>query len=421
LVLTMLFKRVVIFRLISTGLSLSVRSSHHKPDVPFDVAITSWLDQESIPWKPSSILFPSQHNVLEIGSSRPFLLHTIPSPVQTITNDSMPPWLCQHMTTAAAPWHDIVHLHQDIWDSKTDIVQSRLKVKSGMITNRIFARKTSVHRIPNDVARAFFLQNHLWGATKAKFIYGLFVTTTNNMNNTRGDTTNDETTLVAAASFSSGRIIYRNGVPHCSHEFLRFCTLQNTTIVGGLSKLLQAFIREQSPDDIVTQIDRNWGDGSSWCKLGFTSVSRMPPLLMGIGLEDGVRRHLIGAGIKSPTNTETMSSSTRIGLPLETLDVLSQLGSAAPETVLDCLRAQGFLPIYDSGVERLCMLVPNTPAAQTLQQTYGNSFTIDDLTRRVWEESVPKCPTEYYSTNPGIMVLLNHAKEVHAEDQVGVV
>ena len=320
----------------------------------------------------------------------------------------MPPNLCQDMTDSSSTL-DVVHLHQDIWQTKTSIVTSRLAVKAGQERRRIFARKTTMLRIPNDVSRQFFGDHHLWGATKAKYIYGLLV--------------NDATELVAAASFSSGRSIVRDGIPCQSHELLRFCTQRDTTVVGGLSKLIQAFVREQQPDDIVTLIDRDWGDGSGWYKLGFSRVAVMPPLVMAIGLEDGSRRHLVGAGIAIASTKETECNSksndakllARLGLPMHVCDGLAQVSDA--KTALEYLSSTGFIPIYDSGVERLCMLVPGSTAAQALLDKYGIQQLDDFMVRHVWDASVPKYPSEYYSPNDGIQLLLNHARGVEASSR----
>jgi hypothetical protein len=321
---------------------------------------------------------------------------------------------------------EIVHLHQDIWQSQTSIVQSRLRVKAGkknidIINNnnnqRLFARKTTVERITGDVARDFFTQHHLWGATKAKYIYGLFHPT---------DSSDEYSTrqLVAAASFSAHRTVLRDSIPFQSYELLRFCTRQDTTIVGGLSKLIQAFIRDQQPDDIVTQIDRDWGSGKSWCnKLGFTSVQVMPPLVMAIGKEDGVRRHMVGAGIRyqamlqsqdAENGNKTLASGAnlRVGLPLQVLQELEQLRSdSTPIVAINCLEHHGFYPVYDAGVERLCMIVPESTAMQTIRQRLKGDELLhpdntDDLTEYLWGNSLPRFPMAHYSDNPGIMALL---------------
>ena len=48
-------------------------------------------------------------------------------------------------------------------------------------------------------------------------------------------------------------------------------------MVGGISKLLSAFAREAGPDEIVTVIDRDWGEGGGWATLGFRPLRRLPP------------------------------------------------------------------------------------------------------------------------------------------------
>ena len=89
---------------------------------------------------------------------------------------------------------------------------------------------------------------------------------------------------MAVASFGPRRRVVRAGKQHSSHELIRFCTLVNGQVVGGLSKLVTHFVREHKADDVVTVIDRDWGAaGSGWHRLGFDTVHVMPSLVMAVG------------------------------------------------------------------------------------------------------------------------------------------
>jgi hypothetical protein len=57
----------------------------------------------------------------------------------------------------------------------------------------------------------------------------------------RGGGTGD---LVAVASFWSGRTISWVDRPFRSFKLLRFCTVKDATVVGGLTKLISAFVRD---------------------------------------------------------------------------------------------------------------------------------------------------------------------------------
>jgi hypothetical protein len=83
--------------------------------------------------------------------------------------------------------------------------------------------------------------------------------------------------LVAVATFSNARIFEQDGAPFRSHELIRFASLAGTNVVGALDKLLNAFIREKSPDDIMTYADLEWSDGRSYRRLGFEKRGNIPP------------------------------------------------------------------------------------------------------------------------------------------------
>jgi len=51
-------------------------------------------------------------------------------------------------------------------------------------------------------------------------------------------------------------------------ELMRFCSLKNTVVIGGFSKLLKHF----NQDSIVTYADRTYSDGSVYEKNGFRKI-----------------------------------------------------------------------------------------------------------------------------------------------------
>lgn len=154
---------------------------------------------------------------------------------------------------------DIV-VHEDIWLSKTEVVKSRIKSILGL-NERVFARKTKTRLLSKKECHDFYSIHHLNMPLTGAYNYGLFL--------------NNE--LLSAISFSRPCPIHRNGMYFKkSHVLLRFCTKINTNIIGGLSKLIQHFIKEQKPDDLMTHIDIEWSDGSGFKKLGFTAFERTP-------------------------------------------------------------------------------------------------------------------------------------------------
>ena len=154
----------------------------------------------------------------------------------------------------------LVHLWQDSWESRQEIVRSRIAALSGSGV-RIHARQTEVRRIAKDEMRGFFAANHLQGAVNARYSYGLY---------SGGQ-------LVAAASFSAGRNVMRGGIANRSFELLRYASLMHHRVVGGLGKLIARFIEEVNPDDIMTYADLDWASGKGYQSLGFEQIAVTPP------------------------------------------------------------------------------------------------------------------------------------------------
>lgn len=171
-----------------------------------------------------------------------------------------------------------VVLWEDYWLAQKSIVQSRLAAMLG-ISAKIPARLTLARRVDNATTTQFLEANHLNGSTMSKFRYGLFLPKRYYRVLPQDfvfDASADEL-LVGVATFSNARIFEQNGSPFRSHELIRFASLLGTNVVGALDKLLNAFIRGKSPDDIMTYADLEWSDGRSYKRLGFEERGNMPP------------------------------------------------------------------------------------------------------------------------------------------------
>ncbi|MCS6824822.1 MAG: hypothetical protein NZ529_11060 [Cytophagaceae bacterium] len=155
----------------------------------------------------------------------------------------------------------LIHLWEDIWIRKQPLVEQRISALCGAAVT-VHARATQVKKISGKQAEFFFEQNHLASHAGAKEYFALIV--------------NNE--IMAAASFSRRTIIDRNGVSYHSYELIRFCNKAGYLVVGGLSKLLNYFAKNNFPDDIMTYADREWSDGASLEKTGFILSGVTTPL-----------------------------------------------------------------------------------------------------------------------------------------------
>lgn len=386
--------------------------------------VEAWLSLQNRKYQRSPTQFTTSSTMIELPVNETTIeqgsigLHLLPTP--TRLEDCRGPRDLLHMTERCLQsqrrsfpasidaksfgdeqlihYSKVIHLHQDVWEQKPEIVKARLLAQIGVTARRLFARKTQVRKIPKDVAQSFLQEHHLWGATQAKYSYGLFYT------NTLDDVSTPEE-LVAVATFTKGRKVERGDqkLHFQSHELLRYCSQRDMSVVGGISKLIKAFIRNHNPDDLVTVVDRDWGDGSGWHSVGFSTVTTTDPIVMAVNpKEPGTRRHLVGAGIgtmlPSPTTAKKSNQAQRLGLPSTILEELDQVNITA-ENARSILARHNFFLVYDAGVERLFR-----PLRKDAMNEDDDSSPIE-----LWNSSRPKYAEQYYSQNHGISALLSEA------------
>ncbi len=148
----------------------------------------------------------------------------------------------------------LIHIFEDEWIFKKDIVVSRIKAILGLTENKIYGRKTVIKEVSANECKTFLEQNHIQGNINSKIRLGLYY--------------NNE--LVSLMTFgkmrkSLGRVSDEN-----KYELLRFCNKLNTNIIGGASKLLNYLIKKYNPNEIISYADRRWSKGNLYEKLGFT-------------------------------------------------------------------------------------------------------------------------------------------------------
>lgn len=136
----------------------------------------------------------------------------------------------------------------------------------------IFARNCTARRIDKPTAAAFLDANHRLGDTTCRYRYGLFSRRTTGA----GETATEEGTLVAVATFSNARRWRKSDRTISSYEWIRYASLEGVRVTGGMGKLLQAFIDEVHPDNIMSYADAGWTDGgAAYEKLGFVEEKRV--------------------------------------------------------------------------------------------------------------------------------------------------
>lgn len=166
------------------------------------------------------------------------------------------------LSTMGGSLMDLTHtkrcvFFEDEWLRKKEIVLSIVNHKLGKTINRAYARNCVVVKVPNKTAKDFFDANHISGATSSVFNLGLLY--------------NDQ--LISCISFRKPFVKkYGNAI-----EISRFASLIDTSIVGGLSKLISTALTTTellSFDTLLTYADRRFGDGECYTTVGFEFVGK---------------------------------------------------------------------------------------------------------------------------------------------------
>lgn len=154
--------------------------------------------------------------------------------------------------------YKLYHVWSHEWmnPQKRCIWESIIKNALGMPDVRLMARKCSVRNIETSEFVKFMNDNHIQGYAHSKIKLGLYF--------------NDE--LVAAMGFSPTRFSDKY-----DFELIRFANKKFHSIVGGASKLLNAFMKIHPNKSIISYADRRLSLGNVYQKLGFEFKHFSPP------------------------------------------------------------------------------------------------------------------------------------------------
>lgn len=182
----------------------------------------------------------------------------------------------------------LVHIYEDQWDFKEEIVKSRILNLIGQ-SKKIYARKTICRVIKCDETRPFIEANHIQGFIASAIALGLY----------QYDRIEDGIIygqeLVAVMTFGKLRKNLGQKSVDGSYELLRFCNKKGTTVVGGANKLYKYFIEHYNPVHVTSYADRGWtmhNGNSLYDKLNMKMVSISLPSYFYI--VDGHRKNRFG-------------------------------------------------------------------------------------------------------------------------------
>ena len=149
----------------------------------------------------------------------------------------------------------IIHIFEDEWIEKKDIIKDIILSKLGLIKEKIYARNCEIKSLTNKECMDFLDQNHIQGYYPAKISLGLF----------------HKKELVFLMSFGTPR--YNKNF---KWEILRLCSKINMNIIGAVGKILNYF-KNNFPGSIITYVDGRFGDGSFYKKFEFTQYGNYQP------------------------------------------------------------------------------------------------------------------------------------------------
>ncbi len=173
-------------------------------------------------------------------------------------------------------------------------------------TKTVFARNCEVRRIDRAVADAFIDANHIYGKAACRHCYGLFRRRATGEAELRGLGDEKEALagnvgsaatpsaekdgapvgeLVAVGCFSNARRWIKGERTVSSYEWVRYASLRDSRVVGGMGKILKAFIADVHPDDVMTYAISSAApgrevredveaEGNAFRKLGFIEEER---------------------------------------------------------------------------------------------------------------------------------------------------
>ena len=152
----------------------------------------------------------------------------------------------------------LLHVFEDEWRDKPDIVKSIIRAKLDVNMRRLDARKCEIRELPLKLRKPFFADNHIDGDTRAATIcFGLFF--------------NDE--LVYALSLRKPFHKLYEGF----YEVARSCGAQNTYVRGGLSRLSKfalQWARSSGATGLMTYVDRRLGNDNAYATAGWQFASK---------------------------------------------------------------------------------------------------------------------------------------------------
>lgn len=213
----------------------------------------------------------------------------------------------------------LIHIFGYEWTHKQEIVKSMIRNLLHKNIYRYYARKLDVRSVPYDECHRFLESNHIQGNANGKVRLGLY----------------DGSTLISCMVFSHPRAFsgYNSSYTSNTWELIRFCTLKNSTCIGGASKLFKYFIHNYNPDKVISFSDTSNTSGSVYAILGFNYCYTTPPNYVWVEIKADIAYNRV----------KCRKSNLRKLLNDSTIDIDNQ-------TEAQIMESHGFVKVYNSGL-----------------------------------------------------------------------
>lgn len=162
----------------------------------------------------------------------------------------------------------LLHIWEDDWSLKSDIIKSIIKNKLNLIEKKIWARKCNIKQVETKEYKSFLKENHIQGYASSSYNIGLYYM--------------DE--LVSLMTFGWRRTNNKK-----EYELIRFCNKLDYLVIGSASKLFKHFIKNTEVWELISYSDISLFSGDLYSKLEFIKSGLSKPNYFWV--VNSVRRH----------------------------------------------------------------------------------------------------------------------------------
>ncbi len=156
----------------------------------------------------------------------------------------------------------LVHVFEDEWNLKRNIVKSRLRNILAKGICNIGARKCEIRSISAALKNKFLKKYHIQGECRSTSIFlGLFY----------------KSRLLSVMTFGKMRHITGRRNVKDSYELIRFASMNNVNVSGGADRMFKHFLNNFNPNMVLSYADRRWSEGNLYKKLGFVLKNASAP------------------------------------------------------------------------------------------------------------------------------------------------